>query len=99
MQGAFDCSLAFSVYMFPGTSTQSPLWYYRKRSFADSTETEWEGWGVREGVIHSHFSHSLPMAARSKTVKSTIRIKVLTKRGKNILDLGMGDRSRDYSKS
>lgn len=25
------------------------------------------------GRVHSHFSHSLPMAARSKMVKSTIR--------------------------
>lgn len=79
-----------SVFAFPGTLTQSPLWYHRKCSFADSTETECEGWGVREGVLHSHFSHSLPMAARSKTVKRKIRIKVLTKRGENILELGMG---------
>lgn len=30
--------------------------------------------GCLEGMFHSHFSHSLPMAARSKIVKSTIRI-------------------------
>lgn len=30
--------------------------------------------GCLEGMFHSHFSHSLPMAARSKMVKSTVRI-------------------------
>lgn len=47
-----------------------------KMSVAATIEAEWEGWAVWRSVFHSHFSHSLPMAARSKVIKSTIRIKV-----------------------
>lgn len=78
--GGLGCSPPFSAHTLPGTSTYSPL--------AGSTETGCEGWGVWEGGFHLHFSQSLPMAAKTKTVKSTIRITTLAKRRKTSSSLG-----------
>lgn len=85
VERAYGCGLVLSSHTSRHIYSKPSLWHAGnwKCPFAGSTQVvRGKEWGVWEGVFHSHFSHSLPMAARSKMVKSILAL-VLTKKGKD----------------